>query len=269
MKMIYPIKRNKKSIWYNKTFRLVSFFLVVLIFAFLIGNIFANSLLTEVLNPFLKTGNFFYKNLNQIPKFFSDKLILIKENQELLEEINQNHLNLVNIIALNYENQRLREELSIKLSGQFLAASIIAKFPQVALDSLILDKGINENIKVGDLVLASDRILIGRIAKSNNNSSTIKLNSFVDVYTYGFVARTNEPIEIKGSGGGNMKANLPIDFDIEVGDEIMIGGSFNFIAAVAGVIDEDRLSGFKNVFMSLPTDIYKLNTVFIYPLNNE
>jgi hypothetical protein len=76
-------------------------------------------------------------------------------------------------------------------------------------------------------------------------------------------------LEIKGVGGGGMEARAPIDFDIAVGDKIMVGGSFISLSAVVGVVEEDKSSGFKNIFMSLPVNVSKINVVFVEPTINE
>jgi hypothetical protein len=44
----------------------------------------------------------------------------------------------------------------------------------------------------------------------------------------------------------------------------MVGGPLELVVAVVGAIEEDRSSGFKNAMMSLPVNISKINTVFIY-----
>ena len=138
-----------------------------------------------------------------------------------------------------------------------------AKPPQVPLDSIFIDTNFDNNLEEGGLVLASDRVMIGKIAEKSGNQAIVKLNSFVGQISYGYVARTNEPVEVEGVGGGNLEVRVPIDFDIIVGDKIMVGGSSEYLIAVVGVVDEDSSSGFKNAMMSLPVDISKIGIVFV------
>lgn len=264
MKMIFPIKHAKHSLLDSSFFKMLIIPLLVLLL--ILGlSIFSTtrSWVSNLFAPFLKSGDYFYKTTSQIPNFFSDKNELIKKNENLLNEIEKNRLSLINYEALRFENQRLREDLKLKPIGDFISASIIARSPQIPLDSLFLDKGTLEGLNNGDLVLVGERILIGKLVKVSKNRSTVALNSFVGAISYGFVARTLEPIEIIGIGGGNIETKVPFDFDILVGDKIMVPGSVHSLVAVVGAIEEDRSSGFKNVLLSLPINISKINTVFV------
>jgi len=270
MKMMHQTRRTKQSLFNGNFLRVLAIFLIILVFILTL-NISnpVRSLVSEFLSPFFKTGNFFYNSLSQVSKFFSDKSKLIEENEKLLNEIENNRLDVINYESIKYENQKLREELQIKPAGNFIAVPIIAKSPQIPLDSLFLDKGTEDGISNGDLVLIDERILIGKIVKVSKNKAVASLNSFAGVVSYGYIARTIEPIEIKGSGGGGIEAKVPIDFDIFAGDKIMVSSSLTYLAAIVGAVEEDRSSGFKNILMSLPVDVSKINIVFVQPLISE
>jgi cell shape-determining protein MreC len=270
MKMMYQIKHTDQNFFSRNFLKILAIFLLIVTFVFLaIFSSSVHSLIADALSPLLKTGNFFYQSLDKIPKFFFDKNKLINENTNLSFETESLNLTIADYQSLKDENDKLREELNIKPAGNFIGASVIAKSPQIPLDSLFLDKGAADGISNGDLVLASDRTLIGKIVDVSKNRSTVSLNSFAGVVSYGFVGRTNEPIQVSGIGGGSIQAKMPIDFDIVVGDKIMVGGSLNYFAAIVGVIENDSSSGFKNILMSLPVDVSKISIVFIEPNTNE
>ncbi len=268
--MIFQIKHTKQNLFGRNFFKIFIIFLIILVFV-LIFNIFgpARSLASEIFSPFFKTGNFFYERMSQIPKIFADKNKLIEENKKLLAEVENSRLDIIDYESIKYENQKLRRELEIRPEGNFIAASIIAKSPQIPPDSLFLDKGFKDGLNNGDLVLAGERILIGKIAKMSKNRAMVALNSFANAVSYGYVARTNEPLEINGGGGGRLETKVAIDFDIIAGDKIMVADSFTYLAAIVGVVEEDQSSGFKNIFMSLPVDVSKISIVFIEPLTSE
>lgn len=270
MKMMYQIKHTDENFFDRNFLKIIAIFL--LLAAFVLVVIFSGpvrSVVSDALSPLLRTGNFFYDTLGKIPKFFSDKSKLMEENESLSAQIENLNLDLVDYDSIKNENNKLRMELGIKPAGNFISASAIAKPPQIPLDTLFLDKGAASGINKGDLVLAADRVLIGKITDVSKNSATAALDSFVGAASYGFVARTNEPLEVKGVGGGSMETKVPIDFDIVVGDEVMTPGSVNYLIAVVGVVEEDTSSGFKNVLMSLPADVSKVNIVFVEPYINE
>ena len=223
MKMTFLINHTKQKLFGKSFFKIFIIFLLILIFVFTFA--FSNivrSLTLNTLSPLFSAGDYFYKNLGQIPNFFSGKNKLIGENAALSSELQNLRLNIADYESIKSENQMLREDLKLKPTGSFTAASVIAKPPQIPLDSLFLDKGTAGGLNSGDLILAGERILIGKIVKVSKNRATAALDSFAGVITYGYVARTNEPIEINGVGGGGIEAKIPIDFDIAVGDKIIM-----------------------------------------------
>lgn len=243
--------------------------MLIFVFAFISDRPVMRFLTGQFFSPLFKAGNFFYGNLSRIPIFFYDTNKLIEENRRLLHEVESNRLDLIDYESVKYENQRLREQLKIRPVENFITASIIAKSPQIPLDSLFLDKGTSEGVSNGDLVLAGEKVLIGRVARADKNRTTAVLNSSAGIVSYGYLVRTDEPLETKGAGGGGMETRVPIDFDIVVGDRIMSGGLPGYLVAVVEAIEEDYSSGFKDVLMSLPVNVLKINVVFIKPAADE
>lgn len=264
--MIYQIKHTKQKFFGEKFLKSLGIFILIagLIFLF---SFFSptRSLVVNIFSPFFKTGNYFYDTLSKIPNYFSDRGKLAEENKRLLAEIEKNFFNRLDYESLKYENQKLRDGLGLKPIEGVKTALILAKPPQIPQDTIFLDSGVSLGINKGDYVLVSDRILIGRVVKSSSNRSTVALNSFAGVSSYGFIARTKELVEIKGIGGGNMEIKVPIDFDIVVGDKIMVSDPLNYLIAVVGLVEEDNASGFKKILLSLPVNISKIDVVFLMP----
>jgi cell shape-determining protein MreC len=268
--MTFQIKHTKQSLFGRNFIKILLIFLAVFIFflIFYLSNPI-NSLVSDIFSPFFKAGGYFYKSIDQVFGGFSSRSELVKENENLSNEIENNRLDLIDYESLKYENQKLRESLKIKPTGDFITAAILARPPQIPLDSLLLNNGTENGLNDGDLVLAGEKTLIGKIVKLSRNTATVALNSFAGVVSYGYIARTNEPLEIKGDGGGSIGAKVPINFDVVVGDKLMVSNSSIYMVATVGSIEEDQSSGFKNVLMSLPVDISKINTVFVVPFTSQ
>lgn len=260
--MTFQIKPHAKNSFWNKNiFRSVFLILIVLFLVGIWKTDYLKSYAVDGLSPFLKMGDYFYNNIRSVSKNFSSNEKLLEENNILLELILKYESELTDREAIVYENQKLREDLRLKPEST-IYAPIIGRPPQVALDTLFLDSGSSQGVKVGDWVLSGERVLIGKIEKVTKNKSVASLNSFAGHISFGFVARTQEPLEIEGVSGG-LKASLPINFDIAVGDKIMVSGRAKFLAAIVKEIEEDHSLGFKEVFLSLPVDISKIDSVFI------
>jgi rod shape-determining protein MreC len=268
--MTFLIKHTKQNLFNKSSSKILVIFFIILILILTFGfSNTARSLTADILSPLFSVGDHFYNILNQVPKFFLDKNNLISQNTKLLSELENLRLNIADYESIKYENQQLREELNIKPAGDLKAAEVYARPPQIPLDTLFIDRGVADGLNNGDLILAGERILIGKIVKLSKNKSVVALNSFAGAVSYGYVSRTNEPIEVDGVGGGNLEAKVPIDFDIAVGDKVMTAGSLHLVAAIVGSIEEDKSSGLKNVLMSLPVNVSEINTVFISPLISQ
>lgn len=266
--MTYLLKHTKKNYGKNVA-KILIVTISIVIFAALLNIFGFRSALSNLFSPFMKVGNNFYGSVNETPKNFSSKEELISENEKLANEIENSRLAAVDYEAIKSENQKLRDQLGIKPEGDFITASIMAKSPQIPTDSLLVDGGLSDGVKEGDLVFASEKTIIGRIVKTTKSKSTVALNSFADVVSYGVVERTGEPLEIKGHGGGFIETKVPIDFDIVLGDKIMSNGIPQNVIAIVGVVEEDESSGFKNIMMSLPANVSKISAVFIKPSPTE
>ena len=261
MKMIYHTKHTNNR---DNKKKLFVIFLLVLFFIFLFSVV--NPLRTFVLNtfsPLFKTGNYFYDVFAKIPKKFADQNQILKENEGLLDEIENLRINLINYESLKYENERLYTNLGLKPAGDFVGAKIIAKSPQIALDTLLINKGTASDLGEGSMVLVGEGILMGKIVRVYKDRSMVALNSFPDKISYGYIERTGEPLEIKGVGGGSIQTRVPINFDIVLQDKIMLEDSQTYLVAIVSAIEENSASGFKNVLLSLPVNVSKLRIVFI------
>lgn len=263
MYQIKPINKNR-NFFNSRLFKTLIIFFLVFAFVFVVSSSsFMSSVISQSLFPLFKVGGYFYKTVNFIPKFLSDKNMLIEENKNLLDNLENNRILAVDYEAIKHENLELRETLKLRVSENLIVSRIIARPPQIPLDSLFIDKGAKDFINDKNLVLAGERALIGKIVKVTKNNATVALNSFPDIVSFGYLERTNEPIEITGIGGGSMQTKVPIDFDIILHDYVITSNSFTYMLARVEVIEENQSAGSKNILMSLPLDISKIKTVFI------
>lgn len=260
---------NRSRFWGSRASKAAAAFLALVALGAVLNLQTVKISVSDMLLPFFQTGAAFHGEGGSISKFFTERSRLVAENAELNERLNQSRIKELDFASLKSENERLRRELGLRPVGQSVAASILARSPQVPLDTLVLDRGGDDGLKEGDLVLASDSIAIGKIVFASNNQATAALNSIAGAVSYGYLERTGDKLEIKGSGGGSMETKVPIDFDIVVGDRVFYYGSVNRLAAIVSALEEDQSSGFKKALMSLPVDMPKVYTIFISPADYE
>ena len=266
MKTIYQLKPNENR--KNRLADVRNRFVLpigILVITILISSSSLGQSVVGLFYSVIKVGNQLYENVPFVPKFVSDRSDLVKENKNLFEEIERLRLELADYETVAEENGRLYAELGLRPKTDFIGAKIVAKSPQVTLDTILIDKGDADGIKKSNIVLASDRVMIGKVAEVSNNDSIVALSSISSSVLYGYVERTGEPLSVEGIGGGGMRSRVPIDFDINETDKIVFEGSQIFLAGTVASMEEDRAVGFKEVFLSLPASVAKIRFVFVEP----
>ncbi len=257
--MIFQVNQYNRNKSGSKRFLKIFVSLIVLVSLFYYIGV---SLLGPA-SPFLNSGNTFYNNFFFFGKFFSERAALVEENTKLSVEVERLTAIAHEYNSLKIENERLNGELKLRPQADFVGARILARSPQIPLDSVIIDRGLSDGIEENDLVFSDGVSLIGRVVKISNKNSVVALSSFADKNSFGFIERTLEPVEVVGVGGGGMEARLPIDFDVVPGDKVVLEGSRPYILAIVESVEENQSLGFKLVLMSLPSNILKTRIVFI------
>lgn len=87
-----------------------------------------------------------------------------RKQQELIQNLTRE---LVRLREVELENARLKEQLKYRgqaPGGEYLAATVLAREPRGGVQTLLLDRGAQEGVKVGMIVVASGG-LVGRVTQ--------------------------------------------------------------------------------------------------------
>ncbi len=257
--MIYLQKHNKKTLWKAKYFKILAILLLIILL-----NIFEapRNAVAEAMSFVFKPGSFFYEKVNLVPKYFLDKDKLVSENKKLKEDLQTVISDRYNLELLKNENEKLKEALGLRPDNS-VTALVLSRFPQVLSDTIVINKGLNDSVAEGDIVMAEDRIFIGRVEKVFNNKAVVSLSSFPDFVSNGSISRNGDSLEITGVGGGTMRAVVPLSLDIKEGDLIEVNLPYTYAIAVVNVIEENLSAGSKNILLSSPIDFDRVNIVFV------
>lgn len=172
----------------------------------------------------------FFETISEIKSLKKESDNLKLKNKELLSE------NLV-LAELKKENEILRKALEIGLKKDFklIFAQVIGK--DVSQDSIKIDKGSKDGVKMGLPVITQQKILVGEISQVFENFSDVQLLSnkkssfdakISDTETYGIV---------KGKG------NFKLYFDLIPKEQELKEGNFLVTSALGGVFPPGLLIG--------------------------
>lgn len=274
----------------------VVIFLVILIY-FRSGIFYGLSHASHIaFRPVLVLGNNISNKFVNIKSYFISKNSLYLQNQNLQSKITEDEIKMLNYNSILAENINLKWILGRKGEKTVMTlAAILSKPNQSLYNTLVIDAGINKDIKVGNIVFASGNVPIGRIAETYLNSSKIVLFSNAGEKTQvvissrparppnssgaGGPARPHDSSaslpsergwqgaggdvfsEITGQGGGNFEMIMPQDFTLVKGDQVVLPGIVPYVLGIVETIISDPRDPFVKVLLVSPVNIQELKFV--------
>lgn len=226
---------------------------------------------------FVPVQRFFYQMTDNISSFFQktfNTTDLAKENLDLKEQLASLKSELSDYDELQKENQRLSALLEYKQAQtnyQYKVAGIIAKDPGIWFESFTINVGTNDGVAVDMPVVTPDGV-IGRIEEVGLNWS--KVMTIIDGRSgiSSIIERTRDI----GSVRGRMESEssdplldmdfLPIDTDIEVGDNVLtsgIGGIYPKGLTIGQVVEVGEQGNQKKVVVKSTVDFRNLEEVMV------
>jgi cell shape-determining protein MreC len=106
-----------------------------------------------------------------------------------------------------------------------IIASVLARPPVSAYDTLLLSAGSNGGVVMGVLVRAQGGIPIGHITEVTTKNSRVTLFSQPGIATAGYAGANRLPVSLTGEGAGAISATIPRDEGLQVGDGIYVSAA--------------------------------------------
>ena len=226
---------------------------------------------------FVPVQRFFYKITDNISSFFENTFSttdIADENLQLKEELAALKSELSDYDELVKENERLSGLLEYEQSQTnytYKVAGIISKDPGIWFDSFNINIGSNDGIAVDMPVVTPDGV-VGRVEEVGLNWA--KVMTVIDGRSgiSSIVERTRDV----GSVRGRMESDpsyplldmdyLPIDTDIQVGDNVLtsgIGGIYPKGLIIGQVVEVGQSGSQALVVLKTAVDFRKLEEVMV------
>ncbi len=176
--------------------------------------------------------------------------------------MNEDQATVANYNSILVENISLKEILERKdPKTNMTLSAILSKPNQNLYDTLIIDAGIKQGIKVGDTVFALGNIPIGRVSSVYNNSAKVVLFSNLGEKTQAMIVPQNIFMEIVGRGGGNFEMILPRDLTLTKGDQAILPGIATYVLGLVETIISDPRNPFVKALLVSPVNTRELKFV--------
>ena len=215
--------------------KLLLYFLISLFFLVVDKNLeFSNKIRinsSHIIKPIYLAASFPSNLYSSSLKYFNSKNNLIEENKTLKNKIFIQSGIIQKIPSLKQENKRLKKLLGAsnsEYSSKILIATLIKVNLNPFSNKVIINKGKNENLYIGQSVIDSEGIL-GQVSEINYDFSVVTLISDASHALLGVNTRTNKRIFISGTGDNRkLKAKyISLNEDILAGDILITSGLDN------------------------------------------
>lgn len=247
---------NLKSPFFQRIF----FFFLFLV-GFILAFVFQNNLKETIYTIFFpfqeKIWRFSQKMRSLI---FSFSLIeeLKKENEILKKENQELKFQLLNLLDLKQENEKLRKSLNLGVEKEFELVLAKMASKDIFENTFLINKGSNHGISEGLPVITSGKVLVGRISKVYKNFSKIEL---ISKENFSFDVKIGEgKILAKATGMGDFKLKislLPLEFEPREKELV-------FSSSLGGLFPDNLLIGELKEVKKLPLENFKEGEVELF-----
>ncbi len=265
-----------KKIKQKKIFKIaLGVVVLIVLFYFRFGIFSGLSYLSQIIfHPVLILGNNVGEKFSSLKSYFLSKDVLRLEIENLKLKINEKEAMMSNYNSVFLENLMLKEILGRKMEKvNFVLSSILGKANENLYDTLIIDAGIKENLRVGSVVFAFGNVPIGRIAETYADSSKVVLFSNSGQKTDGVVRGGNTRrlrnhrvgglvfLYFFGGGGGNFEMTIPSGLVLAKGDQAVLPGIFPYVVGIVETIISDPRDSFQKALLVSPVNARELKFV--------
>lgn len=186
---------------------------------------------SHIIQPVYLAASFPSNLYNNAKNYLNSKNSLIEENKILKNKIFVQSGIIQKIPALKQENRRLKKllgSLDSQSSSKILIATLIKVDLSPFSNKVIINKGKNDNLYLGQTVIDSEGIL-GQISEINYDFSIVTLISDAGHALLGINPRTSKRVFISGTGDNRkLKAKyISLNEDILEGDILITSGLDN------------------------------------------
>jgi rod shape-determining protein MreC len=166
-------------------------------------------------------------NLKSIASTIADIDRLRQENAELRDENDRLDAESRSSAELKRENEQLTALLQLRsgLQYQTVTASVIARESSEARRALVIDRGSDDGLKVGQVVISAGGALAGRISEVGPNFSHVVLISDSTSTVIGQLLSSAATGKVLGQlGGALVMLDVDASAQVTIGEEVFTAG---------------------------------------------
>lgn len=191
---------------------------------------------------------------------FRLKRSLVNENEVLQEEVARMQAQMLDRNLLQERVVELEGKLGRTGSDDRVTARVLAGPGQTPYDTLSIDAGTEQGIRVADRVVYAGAGVIGAVVEVYSTSAKVSLFSSPGKETAVVIGGQAVPGVARGRGMGNFEAKIPQESLVVQGEQVLIPGE-DLILGTIGSIEEKPAEPFMHVFFRTSFNIAAIRSV--------
>src|SRR3569623_602250 len=152
---------------------------------------------------------------------FQNASSLAQENAQLRQALASTSTRLAARDYVYAQNLDLKAMLGRKVSDPVVLAAVILRPPGTPYGTLMLDAGLQDGVREGDLVSSEGSTYIGRVSRAYDTASRVTLFS-APGETYQGLLRGTIPVSLEGEGVASMRGEVPSGMAVSAGDPVVL-----------------------------------------------
>ena len=174
--------------------------------------------------------------------------------------------------VLEKDNEDLRAQLNFKSKNKLnlLGAEVVAKNIQTTDQVVVLNRGSDDGVKIGQPMIMGEGILVGKIIKTDNNISFARLLNDNQSKVAATITNSDHSLGVvEGGFGLSIKMNfIPRNENVAIGDQIITSGieqniPRGLIIGKIAAVENESYQPFQQAVITPSTEYQKINLVSI------
>ena len=196
---------------------------------------------------------------------FSSRRALESQNRLLNDTLAQLEDRAAGFDVARAENEELRTLLQVvpTLSQKGVTVPVVSSLRSSPYGTFLIGAGSGDGITKGSVVQTSGGFVVGKVSDTGAHTATV-----VEVFAPGASQDAilgTAAISVRGSGGGNARADAPRGLSIALGTPIFAPEFGQRPIGVVGAVASSSGSAVQDVFIRLPVNLASLKYVYVTP----
>lgn len=252
-----PRNKSRQGYWRRAGYIIGVFAVLFIVFTFL------GPLLSRAAQPLWKSENIIGRALVRQAEYWRTKSALIAENAELRDTVAALDAERVSQNLALAQRDSLKTLIGRDLARGEIVAAVLTWPPQSPYDTIIIDAGSKDGVTSGAQVALSQGAALGVVSDVTATTAKVKLFSSPDERVSAVLERFEVPILLEGVGGGTLRASVPRETEVVVGDRILSADLHNSLLGIVESVHVGATDAFKEVLARSPANIFSLRLVII------